>query len=84
MTNGFMTPKEAAIALIAHETGRGPVNGGFATSLLNAFQRADTANTFRLLKGFPEFTTPLSLALEQGIDVLEAKVAEGYFDEPND
>lgn len=81
MVNGFMTPKEAAIALVSHETGKGPVNGGFATSLLVAFGKADRVNTFRLLVGFPEFTAPIRFATEQGVDALEAKIAEGYFDE---
>lgn len=81
MANGFMTPKEAAIALVSHETGKGPVNGGFATALLHAFSKADRSNTFRLLNSFPEFTAPIRFATEQGVDALELKIAEGYFDE---
>jgi hypothetical protein len=77
----FMTPKEAAVALVSHETDRGPRNGSFATALLNAFQCADRDNTARLLHSFPEFTAPLKFATQQGIDVLEAKIAEGYFDQ---
>lgn len=80
MTDAFMTPKEAAIALISHETGRGPVNGGFATALLTAFQKADRMNTARLLTVYPEFTAAIRWAQTQGVDVLEEKVNAGYFD----
>lgn len=81
MDNGFMTPKEAAIALVSHETGKGPVNGGFATSLLVAFSKADRSNTARMLMGFPEFAEPLEIATTLGVDALEAKITEGYFDQ---
>lgn len=76
----FMTPKEAAVALVSHETGRGPRNGSFATALLNAFQCADRDNTTRLLTVYPEFIAPVKIATTQGIAVLEKKIEEGYFD----
>lgn len=76
----FMTPKEAAVALVSHETGRGPRNGSFATALLNAFQCADRDNTTRLLTVYPEFIAPIKFATTQGIAVLEKKIEEGYFD----
>jgi hypothetical protein len=76
-----MTPKEAAIALVSHETGKGPRNGSFATSLLNAFQCADRDNTTKLLTVYPEFIAPIKIATTQGVDVLEKKIAEGYFDQ---
>jgi hypothetical protein len=75
-----MTPKEAAVALVSHETGRGPRNGSFATALLNAFQCADSDNTTKLLTVYPEFIAPIKFARTQGIEALEEKIAEGYFD----
>lgn len=79
MITGFMTPKEAAVALVSHYTGRGPVNGSFATKLIEAFEKADPVNTLRLLNGFPEFTAPLRFLNTQGVEELEKKVEAGFF-----
>ena len=76
----FMTDREAAEALLSHSTGKGPVNGGFATKLFEAFEKADVTNTARLLKGFPEREDPLTMLTMWGSDVLEKKIAEGHFD----
>lgn len=75
----FMTPKEAAVALVSHETGRGPRNGSFATALLNAFQCADRDNTTRLLTIYPEFIVPIKIATTQGIAEVEKLLAEDKF-----
>lgn len=80
MAQGFMTPKAAAIAIVSHEAGRGPVNGSFATALIEAFIRADRMNHSRLLVGFPEFTEPREMFLLHGADGLEKLIEDGYFD----
>lgn len=80
MTQGFMTTKEAAIALLSHTTGQGPVNGSFATKLIEAFSVADIQNTGRLLKGFPEFDEPLRVIQYEGSDFLEQGITSGRFD----
>lgn len=77
----FMTPKEAAVALVSHETGRGPRNGSYATALLTAFQCADRDNTTRLLTVYPEFIAPIKIATTEGVDALEKKIDAGYFDQ---
>lgn len=80
MAQGFMTPKAAAVAIVSHTTGRGPVNGSFATALIEAFIKADRMNHNRLLVGFPEFTEPRRIVLAHGEDELEKLIEEGYFD----
>lgn len=80
MAQGFMTQREAAVALVSHYTHKGPENGSFATKLIEAFEKADRSNTARLLIGFPEFSVPLKLVTTQGIEGLEVKLKEGYFD----
>lgn len=78
-SNLFMTPKEAAVALVSHETGRGPRNGSFATALLNAFQCADKENTSKLLTVYPEFIAPIRIAKTEGIEKVEKLLEEDKF-----
>lgn len=80
MTQGFMSPKEAATALVSHHAHRGPHNGGFATALIEAFSKADLMNHARLLVGFPEFTEPRKMFLNHGVDELEQMIENGHFD----
>lgn len=76
----FMSEKDAAVALVSHSTGLGPRNGGFATKLIEALEKADLMNRRRLLKGFPEFEHPLHILTMQGADVLKAMIDSGVFD----
>lgn len=76
----FMSEKDAAVALVSQETGRGPRNGGFVTQLIECFHRADLMNRRRLMRAFPEFEVPFRVMTEQGAEVLESMIDSGAFD----
>lgn len=44
--------------------------GGFTTTLIMAFERADDRNTMKLKVGFPEFAVPVEILKNLGIDLL--------------
>lgn len=71
----FMTETEAAKALLGHyRHPAGVTPGGFCEQLIVCFEKADPANTLRLMTAFPEFARPVRILQGLGADALAQEV----------
>ena len=74
--------KEVAAHVLFHFRGEGYPPGSFIEALLLAFARADSMNTIKLGKGFPDYYLAMRLAKEDvdGIEKLRAIFNEESYD----